>query len=505
MAKCMEFLVRQRWLFALCLLPISFLYDIYWFLRSKWVLFRGSAPRKHQERVKFVQRQVLDWPQKGHGRKMCTARPTWMSITQQKITYKDHAYRVQVNLMDILEINEEKGYVRCEPLVTVQRLVEALQPKGWIVPIVPEIGDLTVGGLVMGGGLESTSHKYGLWQNICLKYEFVLADGTITTCTREENSDLFYATPFSYGTLGFLTYVDLMIIPFKPYVKLVYEPTYSLDETFEVFTRETKKDTQKLNEVDENDNDSVEGIMYTKDKAVIMTGTFVDSYEPGKLNRMGRWYKPWFYKHVEKFLKTGRRVEYVPTVDFLFRHNKPFYWLTHVWVPFGHNVLFRYLFGWLLPFNYGLLKRIREAFIPNDTTSNCVIQDFGVPIRHLKKSLEFFHEEVEIYPIWLCPAKAMDTGPVKALKDESNDPIHIDVGIYGFCEKPNYDAKESLIRMEKFARDHAGYQVIDNLTFSSVNGRWMAKAHTNTGKQGVMFCLSVFVPPGGKIYRSCGG
>ena len=32
--------------------------------------------------------------------------------------------------MDILEINEEKKFVRCEPLVTVQRLVEALQPKG---------------------------------------------------------------------------------------------------------------------------------------------------------------------------------------------------------------------------------------------------------------------------------------------------------------------------------------------------------------------------------------
>ena len=43
---------------------------------------------------------------------------------------QDKAYRVQVNLMDILEINEEKKYVRCEPLVTVQRLVEALKPKG---------------------------------------------------------------------------------------------------------------------------------------------------------------------------------------------------------------------------------------------------------------------------------------------------------------------------------------------------------------------------------------
>jgi FAD/FMN-containing dehydrogenase len=50
--------------------------------------------------------------------------------------------------MDILGIDTDRRVVRCEPLVTVQRLVEALVPKGWIVPIVPEIGDLTVGGLV---------------------------------------------------------------------------------------------------------------------------------------------------------------------------------------------------------------------------------------------------------------------------------------------------------------------------------------------------------------------
>jgi len=259
---------------------------------------------------------------------------------------------------------------------------------------VPEIGDLTVGGLVMGGGIESTSHKYGLWQNICLKYELVLADGSITTCSRKENSDLFYAIPWSYGTLGFLTYVDLMIIPFKPYVKLVYEPTYSLDETMEVFVRETRKDSTKLDQIDEGDNDSVEGIMYTLDKAVIMTGTFVDNYEPGKLNPLGLWFKPWFYKHVETFLKKGRRVEYIPTIDFLFRHNKPFYWLTHIWVPFGHNVLFRFLFGWLLPYNYGLMKKIREAVVPEEATNNFVLQDFGLPLKELKKGLEFYHEQV---------------------------------------------------------------------------------------------------------------
>jgi hypothetical protein len=32
------------------------------------------------------------------------------------------------------------------------------------LPVVPELDDLTIGGLVMGGGIESTSHKYGLFQ-----------------------------------------------------------------------------------------------------------------------------------------------------------------------------------------------------------------------------------------------------------------------------------------------------------------------------------------------------
>lgn len=80
-----------------------------------------------------------------------------------------------------------------------------LDRLGWTVAMVPELDDLTVGGLVMGMGLESSSHIYGLFQSICLSYEMVLADGSLIKCSREENSDLFYAVPWSYGTLGFLT------------------------------------------------------------------------------------------------------------------------------------------------------------------------------------------------------------------------------------------------------------------------------------------------------------
>ena len=44
-----------------------------------------------------------------------------------------------------------------------------------------------------------------------------------------------------------------------------------------------------------------------------MSGVFVDKCEENKkLNVLGRWYKPWFYKHVETFLEKVR----IPSVHF---------------------------------------------------------------------------------------------------------------------------------------------------------------------------------------------
>ena len=56
---------------------------------------------------------------------------------------------------------------RCEPLATVGQVMDKLDKHGWTLPIVPELRDLTVGGLVMGTGIESSSHVHGLFQHIC--------------------------------------------------------------------------------------------------------------------------------------------------------------------------------------------------------------------------------------------------------------------------------------------------------------------------------------------------
>ena len=87
-----------------------------------------------------------------------------------------------------------------------------------------------------------------------------------------------------------------------------------------------------------------------------MTGNLVDSCEPGKLNEIGRWYKPWFFKHVETFFNLGQRTEYIPLRHYYHRHSRSIFWEIQDIIPFGNHPIFRYLFGWLVPPKVSLLK-----------------------------------------------------------------------------------------------------------------------------------------------------
>lgn len=162
---------------------------------------------------------------------------------------------------------------RVEPLVTMGQLSATLNPLGWTIPVLPEIDDLTVGGLVMGTGIESSSHRYGLFQHTCVSYEMVLCDGSVVTCSKEENPDLYFAIPWSYGTLGILTAVEIKIIPAKRFVKLEYRPFKTLEGFADAFAEVSGR----------AEDDFVEGIVFDRNEGVIMTGNMTDTAEVDKV------------------------------------------------------------------------------------------------------------------------------------------------------------------------------------------------------------------------------
>jgi len=443
-------------------LPVSFLWDLVAFWRLQlnfwWRLYLGAGQNNHEDKVRRVQKQVLSWKEDGGGRKMCSARPSWMSITPITLGYKDRLYRVRLDEMnDILKVDKERMEVTVEPGVTIGFLNRMLVKYGVTLPVVPELDVLTIGGLVAGGGLESTSHKWGMFHHTCTQYEVVVADGSCVTANNNNNTELFHAIPMSYGTLGFLTAVTMKIVPYQPYLRLTYHPCYSLRETMEVLEIETNKDSG---------NDSVEGIAFSRDTAVIMTGQFVglDEVEESKVNRLGLWYKPWFYQHVKTVLYRGEMVEYVPTLHFHQRHNKGCFWLAHLYLPWADGLIARILTGWLLPLNNQILKFLKEKFEKSQVFQDAqegrgVIQDFMIPINHLEKAVELTDTITGIYPLWMVPSRLYQPSLPLEILPKAGDVIFIDLGVYGFSQLPDWPGPDSTLRkFEKFTLEHQGYQ-----------------------------------------------
>ena len=49
-----------------------------------------------------------------------------------------------------------------------------------------------------------------------------------------------------------------------------------------------------------------------------------------QLNAIGKWYKPWFFTHVKKFLDEGPGYEYIPLREYYHRHTRPLFWEVEV-------------------------------------------------------------------------------------------------------------------------------------------------------------------------------
>jgi delta24-sterol reductase len=441
------------------LLPISTLFTAWLKTRNKIVFWLRSAPAKHDKRVAEVQRQINEWREAGATEKLTTGRNGWFTMSELVPIYKKTNRKIFLNMYDVLEINEEKGTVRVEPQVNMGQITAALNPRGWTLAVVPELDDLTVGGLINGFGVETSSHKYGLFQYICESFEIVTAEGKLIKCSQDENAELFSMIPWSYGTLGFLVAVELKIIPAKKYVRVEYIPVHTQDALVNLFDKECR-DLKK--------NDFVEGLVYGKDAGVIMLGTLVDKIgNDGKKNALRRWYKPWFYKHVKQILEGKKTVvEYVPLRQYYHRHTRSLFWAMAEVIPFGHKGWHRFLFGWMMAPQISLMKYFETETTRRLREKYNVAQDMLMPMSKLKESLNHFNEHWGLDTLWLCPMAVYEQPnglgflhPHKK-EDGSIDEMFVDIGAYGVGKVAGFDGNSVLQKCEQFVIENQGYQAM---------------------------------------------
>jgi len=449
----------RGWFATFFLIPLSLAYTSYLRVRRKIIFMLRSAPKRHAERVAKVQTQIKQWIDEGAPGKLTTGRSGWFTMSELVPAYKKTNRKIYLNMYDILEINTEKRTVRVEPQVNMGQVTAALNPLGWTLPVVPELDDLTAGGLVNGFGVETSSHKYGLFQYICESFELVTANGDLVKCSRDENAELFSMIPWSHGTLGFLVAIELRIIPAKKYVRVQYIPVFSQRELVSRFDEESRKTRE---------NDFVEALVYSKDTAVIMLGTMTDKPAgDGRKNPVRRWYKPWFYKHVETILREKKeRIEYIPLRQYYHRHTRSMFWAMAEVIPFGNHPLHRFLFGWTMPPQISLMKYFETETTRRLREKHHVVQDMLMPMEKLKASLDHFDEHFDLYPLWLSPMSVYEQenglGLIHPYKkdDGTVDELFVDIGAYGVGKIKNFDGHTALQNCEKFVIENKGFQAM---------------------------------------------
>lgn len=460
-------------LLAICL-PISFAYGcIVAFLRWLGALLH-AGPATHAERVELVAealRRRAALPQEER-RKIVTDRST-IDALQTGFHDKSDKCRVPTScLRSILALNVEKQTVLVEPMVTVQEASDYLTPRGFMLASHLEFGRVTLGGLAMAVGMTTHAHVTGLYQETVESYEVVLADGKVLRVTRAgEHADLFQALPWSHGTLGMLVAVELRVIPIKKYVRLTYMPVFGR-EAIAAAIRE------KCGALDPNAKVPTfcEATLFSPDEAVITTGVFDNGDKPGesaKVNALARWYKPWWYKHVEGFCKRKEvGEELVPVPHYVLRHSRSIFWVIELMVPYGNNPLFRWLFGWLLPLDVTFMKLTTTTGVRKLTFMKQVFQDITLPMTELEASVELATECFDVWPLLIYPCKEYDHGVLHGqLRPPRPDQLcpgsepkwgmFFDLGIYGvpgnLLRKKPYNPSKAFRRFMEFVRKVGGH------------------------------------------------
>ena len=299
-------------------------------------------------------------------------------------------------LSHVLSVDTNRKTALVEPNVPMDRLVEATLKYGLIPPVVMEFPGITAGGGFSGTGGESSSYKYGYFNETVNSIEMVLGNGSIVTASNEENSDLFHGASGAVGSLGITTLLELQLVPAKKYVKATYHPVRSISEAIEKVRVETLDPAL----------DYVDGILFSKEHGAVVTGSLTDDLPvAAEVQRFSNAGDPWYYLKVQEktFGSVEPATQYIPLADYLFRYDRGGFWVgasafNYFKVPFNKFT------RWFLD-DFLHTRMLYKALHVSGQSRSYMVQDLALPYSTVEKFIDYTVEAFGIWPLWLCPLR----------------------------------------------------------------------------------------------------
>jgi delta24-sterol reductase len=198
-------------------------------------------------------------------------------------------------LSNVIRIDPASKTATVEPSVPMDKLVEATLGHGLIPPVVVEFPGITVGGGYAGSAGESSSFKYGYFDQTINSVEMVSANGEIVTASKTEHPDLFKGAAGALGTLGITTLIELQLVQAKKFVKITYHRRRNVHDTIHAIHPCYSAG------IENPSNDYVDGIIFSQTHGVVITGQLTDDIsDSAKPQTFSRSWDPWFYLRVKQ-------------------------------------------------------------------------------------------------------------------------------------------------------------------------------------------------------------
>ena len=338
-------------------------------------------------------------------------------------------------------------------MTTYEDLVAATLPYGLMPLCVPQLRTITLGGAVTGLGIESASFRNGTPHESVIEMDILTGTGEVLTVTADNddpNRSLFFAFPNSYGSLGYALRLKIELEPTKPFVKLTHIHCDSAQELTTLM-----KDLVESRILNEAPIDFLDGTVFSPTEQYLTVGTMVGELPTGAV--------PSDYTGMAIYYRSIQTLksDYLTIHDYLWRWDTDWFWCSRAFgaqkptirALWPKTKLRSNVYWKLISLNRKYQIAEKLTALKGQPPRESVVQDIEIPVDQLPAFLDFFHSEIGIEPIWLCPLKQRAPDARWPLYEFDPNELYVNVGFWSTApltqgEKPEDGIKNRQIEKE---------------------------------------------------------
>lgn len=139
-------------------------------------------------------------------------------------------------LNKFLSFDRINGTIECESGILLSDILEISVPQGYFLYVTPGTKFISVGGAIASDVHGKNHHAEGCFSEYVIEFKILNAYAEVVTCSREENSDLFWATIGGMGLTGIILSAKIKLKNIETaYIRQESIKANNLDEIFQLF------------------------------------------------------------------------------------------------------------------------------------------------------------------------------------------------------------------------------------------------------------------------------